>query len=315
MNKDEHADPDEAFSGRAIQRQVLSEALQHPLTLYPFAASAITGAFAVFVAPFFGASLPALLVASGSGLAALTSFSWRYFVQGERAAREKARAVIAAAERQRREVVEGDLEERRAHLRAEFANAAFAEGRKALDELSMEYRELVRPFPQRASLDPISVGRLEASAAATFREGLDALTEALRLQEAIVASTPGALRSEIQELEIEIAGLQGNPTETERLVLKEEMLRSHRERLELLTQRSLNVERLLRQADLAEAALQRARLALPGLDVTTPEHRVQEVVADLDRTVEQAARVQRAVTRAPARHNPEDRPREAQEVR
>jgi hypothetical protein len=285
----------EPFSAQAVQRQVLAEALQHPTTLYPFAAGALAATYAVFFGPALGGGPAALLVGMGCGLGAAASFTWRYFVQGERVAREKAQQAIAEAESRRRETLSRELSGLRAELQLGFEDVRSSAGLKNLIQLERNYQELSEALREQTELDVLATIRLEESAAETYRQGMQALGAALDLIRAVQVTDPEGLRAEIQELEEEIAELQRDSAHPERVRIKQEMLASHQKRVALVADHAVRVERLMQQADESEAALERARVTLAGMDSSLTRDDAREVSAALDRTVESIVQVRQAV--------------------
>jgi hypothetical protein len=299
----------EALSGRAIQRAVLAEALQHPATLYSFAAAAIAGTYGVFFAPFLGGAPIALAAAAGSALVSAGAFTYHYFVRGESAARSKAQRLIASEEARRRAQEQEEFGDSRDALQRGFAQVDSSEGLKALQQLDTAYDLLQAALTRHTGLDPLARARIVHSSAEAYRQGLAALSSALELLQAIQGTDRPSLEAELQELEGDIQLLKGNPAQSGRVRLKQEALASCTERLELLTRQSLDAEQLLNEADLAEAALERARFALGTLDSRISGERVHEVTTDLDRVVDQTLHAQRAVARASSDLGDDDRVR------
>ncbi|MCP5051822.1 MAG: hypothetical protein GY940_31940, partial [bacterium] len=72
----------EDFSNRAVRKKVYSEASQHPATLFPAAVSILSALYMGLI----NFSEAAFTVAVGSGMLALASWVYQYFVRGEKVA-------------------------------------------------------------------------------------------------------------------------------------------------------------------------------------------------------------------------------------
>src|SRR6266545_3292646 len=150
------AKPTEQLSGRAIQRAVLGQALQHPTTLFPFAAGAVAATFGLCVAPFVGGAPIALLVAGCAGAISAGSFAWRYLVQGETSARTMAQRAIQSEEQRRRDEERHELEGRRSELQRDADQVQWTEGREALDQLADAYDLVQSALDSQHELDPLA---------------------------------------------------------------------------------------------------------------------------------------------------------------
>jgi hypothetical protein len=270
------------LSGAAVQREILTEALQHPTTLYPFALAALAATYGIFVAPFLGGHPWALLIALGSGLGSVASFAWRYLIQGESAARARARQLVAMGEEQRRESQEGDLEAVRQQLQDAFREPGSAEGQETLLQLANEFNEVRESLGKVDAPDAITAVRLLASARETYRGGLSALADARALMDALRGLDRAELKAEIDRARAELVSLAKAGAEPERIRLERRTLEKQQRTLELLEQQGLAAERLLHQADLAVAALRRLRVALPALEGVGSAEALQDIYAELD---------------------------------
>lgn len=276
------------MSSRGIQREVLSDALQHPATLYPFGAAVLGAIYAGFFGPFLGGSGFGLVVAVGAGLGSAASFYLHYFVRGQEYAQTKVRALIA-----RREATE---HEELGHLEKSLADEVrllnSPEARKALAGLTDEYARLQEELARESEAGLASSERIAVSARATYRQGLHVLADLLSLLRAAGPDEAKALEQEAAQLQQEVTALRGRGGSADRVRIKEETIASHHTRLEELAGRQLQVEELLQQVDACEAALQHARLQVPALKAEWTEEEAARAADSLLRTVESVRRVQ-----------------------
>ena len=275
-------DPSTPLSGAAVQREILAAALQHPVTLYPFAVAALAASYGVFVAPFLGAQPWALLIAVVSGLGSIASFTWRYFVQGESAARARAQQLLAQEEGRRRDTQEGELEALREELAGVFHQLRSAEGQEALARLSDEFQEVREALERTDRADPVAEARAAASARQTYQAGLTALADAKELLEAVQGLSRDQMEAEITQGRAELHRLAESGAEPERIRLEKRTLEASQRTLELLEQQSHTAERLIHEADLAAMELRRLRVSVPALEGLGPVEAIQDMSAALE---------------------------------
>ena len=72
---------------------------------------------------------------------------------------------------------------------------------------------------------------------------------------------------------------------------------SHKERLDMIKQQELRVDKLLYQCDRCEASLHRTRIELASLKTESSETSVSAVTETLQRTINQAKEVQEELKR------------------
>jgi len=276
------------FSSRRVQLEVLSDALQHPATLYPAGAAALAAIYGLLFGPFLGGSPAALTVAAASGVLAGGSFCWQYLINGERHARRKVQEFLAREAELGRQA----LEEERSRLQEGFSSLKSVEGRKALGELVREYTSLREALERYGEGDGIAAAGIAASALTTYREGLGVLASALDLMSATATVAAASLTEEVADLQRQIKTMRAGGAPMERIQLKEETLASHRGRLQAMEEQRLRVEELLRQADACEAALQQVRVQLPAMRADWSEEQADAASQSLLRTIESVRRVQ-----------------------
>ena len=166
------------------------------------------------------------------------------------------------------------------------------EGLEALRQLSHEYDQLQPVLARRKESDPLSVARIPALAEATYRQGMSVLEDALALTQVIRSSDQQNLEQEVTQIEAEIDLLSGIEAEAGRVKLLEGTVTSHKERLEMIRQQELEVDKFLRQSDRCEASLHLTRMELASLQAERSDTSVGEVAETLLRTIEEAREVQ-----------------------
>ena len=131
----------------------------------------------------------------------------------------------------------------------------------------------------------------------TYRQGLNVLTDALRLTQAMKASDINRLTSEIEDMEKEMESLSGDSTQVARAQIKEATINSNRELLDLLGQQQLRIDELLFQSNRCQASLARTRLEAASLQSGGTETSVNSVIESLQMTIKQAKEVQEELKR------------------
>lgn len=283
------------LSSRAVQLQVLSDALQHPTTLYPFGAAALGAIYAAFVAPFLGGGAYAVVGSAVAGLTAAASFYWHYFARGEQYARMKVRALLAEQEARGRD----ELDELRRGLAEGFESLDSTEGGRALMELAREYSALRQALEQHGAGGLASAERIAASADATYREGLQVLADLLGVLRAADQGDVKVLEAELAELREEVEALQRQGASVQRIRIKEQTIASHQERLDFLGKQRMRAEELLHLSDSCEAALHKVRLQIPALTANWTEREATQAADSLLRIVDSARRVQERLSESP----------------
>jgi hypothetical protein len=171
-------------------------------------------------------ALFAIIMAAVSGIAAIVSYGSLY----EREYQTNTRELIRMQDEYRKQNEEAELNQRRETLEAGFSSISSAQGTSVLDELLCEYEQLKSSLGEQRSTDPISVSMIAALNEETYSRGLSVLSDALDLMNVI--HTPGREKLEMEYLEIEneIEAIEGNPGQSERLKLKQEVLASFQKR-------------------------------------------------------------------------------------
>ncbi|UCF61375.1 MAG: hypothetical protein JSV37_01490 [Anaerolineaceae bacterium] len=279
-------------SEKIIRKALRSDALQHPATIIPLASCLLSTIYIVLYAPIFGGSEIAYVLIISSGLTATGSFLWRYFIRFNEEYVKKTQELLDALDREGGARYRTELRQTRERLQIGFLDANFSEGLKAIQALVHEYKHLQPILISRRLSDPLSFAHIPVLVEETYQLGLGVLGHALELVKTIQSPRNQRLRTEITNLENEILSLDEGDPHSARAQIKEQILISHKERIELIGRLELRVDELLHQANRCEATLHQTRIELAALKADSVETSVSEVIQTLQQTIRQAKEVQ-----------------------
>jgi Mg2+ and Co2+ transporter CorA len=280
--------PPGALSGpsqQAIQKAVLSQAVQHPATSIPLTIAVLALLYLNFFSQTFGWAGWALGMLLGTGAVAAGSFFWQYVIRFRRGYAEQAEQIRARLEQQA-------LHDVRKKLKTGFRRISSSDGLQALEELEQEYEQLQAALERDRDSVYLEVDSIRNLAQQTYRQGLSVLADALELGRVIHSTSTQKLHQEIQKLERQIPRLQ-RAGQSSQAAIKQATLKSHQERLDLIGQQQVQMEKLLYQCDQCEASLYRTRLELANLKSQRSDTGVRAVTESLQQTIGQAKAVQK----------------------
>ncbi|NIM93549.1 MAG: hypothetical protein GTO18_07540 [Anaerolineales bacterium] len=280
------------LSEETIRRALRSDSLQHPTTIIPLTSCVLSAIYIVLYAPIFGGSKIALALTIGSGLAAIGSFSWRFFIRFNEQYVKKTRELLDLIDREGSERYRAELKQKREQLQIGFLDTNSSEGQKALRALVHEYENLQPIIVSRSLSDPLSIAHIPVLIEETYHLGLSVLGHALELMKTIQSPRNQRLQTEITNLENEILTSVRNDPHGAQARIKEQTLISHKERLKLIHRLELRVDELLHQANRCETSLHQTRIELATMKAETTEDSVSEVIQTLNLTIRQAKEVQ-----------------------
>ena len=279
----------DALSETEIRRRLISDAVQHPATLLPAAATGALAIYAVLLAPVFGGGpWPAVLLFT-TAAAAAGGFVWQYALHYSDA---YAKAVRELAERDGVKSVReqaaktGRLRER---LQDGLLEADAGHGLNVLNGLVREY-ELLASNSRRNDL--LYLHGIDALVDETYRRGISVLGDALDLLKAAKASGRERVETEVAQLEKD-----AESADEDRRGFLRDMLAAHRKRLEMLDLLQLRIDELVYQAYRCETSLQHTRIELAGIRAGSSETSVDSVTEALNSTINQAKEVQMELKR------------------
>ena len=279
------------------RRAVLWDALQHPATMLPLALGGLSGIYLGLISEQAGGATVAIIFIVGSTLTGAGHFFWRYSKRFQEEYPKKIREALAILAQTESELEAVELRDLRESLRTSFTNINAEEGLDTLNQVGDRYDRLQPVLEAKRATDPIAMAQIPALAEETYRQGLRALEDALRLMTAIHSPNNERMESEVAELEKELEDLRSDASQAARVRMREETIASHRELLELVSQQQLRVDQLLHQTEGCAASLDRTRIEIAALKADSAESRVSAVTDALRRTINQAKEVQEELRR------------------
>ena len=285
------------LSEASIRKQLLSEALQHPATLLPLGLASLSVIFLFGISPFQISALLAIILLIASLIAAAGSFLWIFSMRHDVEYAKTVQGIMTLQGQESREAGQAEIKQMRETLQAGFNSIDFQAGLKALTDLEHEYEQLQLVLNRQNENGSMSVFHIPGLAEETYREGLKVLVNGLQLSRAIHTSNRVKLEEEIVQIGKEIEILRKNEKQESRVKLREEMVASHRERLEMINQQQFRADELLFQCDRCEASLSRTRIELASLQAGSSDISVSAVTESLQRTIDRAKEVQEELKR------------------
>ncbi len=297
VNEAPHPTAPQSLSDSAIRRQLRSDAVQHPATVLPMGVCAMAAVYLLILSPVFGGGIWSVVVLFVSGVAAVISFTWRYVFRYSEEYAERVRKVKVLQDRELELAEQSRAAQLREELQAGFSSIGSAEGLGIFFKLVGAYERLETTLSLQADGDPASISRVPALAEETYRRGLSVLSDALELIRAGDASAVESLKRDVAELEKEVEASRADGAQLDRLQIREKVLTSHRERLDMHDQLRSSADQLLFQAHKCEDSLHRTRIELVAIRTGTAEASVDSVIGALQRTISQAKEVQKELRR------------------
>ncbi len=285
------------LSETSIRRQLRSEAFQHPATLFPLGLAGLSLLLLLDISPFQIPALAAIILLITSLIAAACSFFWIYSIRHDLEYAKIVQGIMALQGQETGEAGQAEIKKIRETLQAGFSGIEFGAGLKALSDLHHEYNQLQIVMKRQDGTLSMSVSHIPGLAEETYREGLNVLENGVQLSLAIRTLNKGMLEKEIVEIDKELEILRKDKGQESRVNLREEMVASHRERLEMINQQQLRADELLFQCDRCEASLSRTRIELASLQAGNSETSVSAVTESLQRTIDRAKEVQEELKR------------------
>jgi hypothetical protein len=273
----------EDFSQRAVSKAVLSEALQHPTTLYPAALSLVSIAYMAMV----NLSPTSLTVALVSGLLSLASGIFHYFVRGETIAENYIKEL-----KERRNLYK---EQEAGDIEAECKAAGFQEGAKEAKELRQAYDQLYSFLKEKLEQRKVmTAGRFLIMAEETYLQGLQLLKKALVVFNVLKQIDRDKLAEEMKTIAGELKAEEARGEQARKPLIEayQSRINSHEKRLRLYSERLESLEQLMAQCEVLEAALDTTYLEVVDLiDEETFTAR-SSVANNLERAVTAARNVE-----------------------
>ena len=281
-----------SLSEPAIRRRLLSDAVQHPSTLLPLAVVTASGIYLLLLSPVLGGGFWSIGMLVVCSVVAAASFVWHYIFRYTEGYAERVRELMDLQDRAREREKQAQMSRLCESLQAEFTSNDSTEGLKVLSGLVGGYEQLQPSLCLPMDTGSLAMAHVPSLAEETYQRGLSVLSDALDLMKVTQAPGRGRLEREVEELGKEVETLKEDDSQVERLRIKEGILGSHRQRLDMLDQLQVRVDQLLYQAGRCEASLHRARLELAALKAGNAEASVSMVIETLRMTINRAKEVQ-----------------------
>ena len=287
----------ESLSDQSIIKELRSDAIQHPATILPLSLCILAIIYLGYFSETAGRIFVAIVVIIGSGAVAIGSFLWHYFIRHDQAYQTKLQKIMELQDRMQREKEEADLKQLQQATQSGLSKIDSTQGLKAMKELVHEFEQLQHVLDKKRETDPLSIAQIPALAKEAYRQGLSVLADVLEIAQVIHSSGRANLEAEIEQFEREIGLSKGDRTHQAQVKIKQATVASHLERLEMIKQQELRVDKLLYQCDRCEASLHRTRIELAALKTETTETSVSLVTETLQKTINQAREVQEELKR------------------
>lgn len=274
---DKNGAPPIDLSEEALHKKMKSEALQHPTTLLPAAASILS----VLYMGLINFNETAFAVALGGGLVSLASYIFHYLIRGDKLKDQYLKRLG-----EKRRVIK---EKKVINIEVDCRRARFDEGRIAAKELKEAYSRFKAFLNEKShTTRHRSAQRFMNLADENYDQGVSFLQKALSIHKVVDEMDERKLRKELKSWEDEVK-LREQEIRQEgdrsHLVVKalNERIKSHKRRLKLFAERYESIKHLLAQVEVLEATLDSAYLEL--IDVFEGDHLVKQenVAANLER--------------------------------
>jgi hypothetical protein len=277
----------EDLSPAAIEKHVLNEAFQHPLTTLPAAVAILSGLYMLA----FEASNLTFLLAFGAGLLSVGAWIFNYFIRGESIAQNYVRERLA----QRRAMREHEI----VNIKEGFQKLRSKEGEQAAEELHQAYQKTKKFLQERESkLSTMPAMRLQILAEETYFQGVDVLRTALEITRALQEINVEKLEREAhlwesQRQELRSAG----DSATRELTALERRIELNRRRIQSYRNRQSALAELFAESEACEASLEDAYMQFAGVEAKTPlrQSHIDDATSRLERAVAAARRVETAI--------------------
>jgi len=268
------------LSSGAIEKHILNETLQNPLTTFSAAAAVLVGLYMLA----FGVNQPSLLLTAMAGFLSLGTFIFNYFIRGEKLAQEYVRTQLA----KQRAARENEI----VAIFNEFKKMGAGEGEQAATELSQAYQK-VKNFLQAHTAKGASMQtmRLQILAEETYFKGVDVLQNALAVTRALKEIDVRKLEREAQEWQRQ---REKSPAENRESGALERRIELNQRRIDSYHSRQSALAELFAECEACEAALEEAYMQFAGAETAhaLPKPNVDDAITRLETAVTAARRVE-----------------------
>lgn len=268
------------LSSGAIEKHILNETIQNPLTTFSAAAAVLAGLYMLA----FGVNQPSLLLTAMAGFLSIGTFIFNYFIRGEKLAQEYVRAQLAKQRAARENEIVG--------IYNEFKKLGAVEGEQAATELGQAYQKFKNFLQAHAATSAsMQTMRLHILAEETYFKGVDVLQNALAISHALREIEVKKLEREVQDWQKQRGQLQAENRELNAL---ERRIELNQGRIVSYRQRESALAELFAECEACEAALEEAYMQFAGAEAAKvlPKPNVDDAITRLETAVAAARRVE-----------------------
>ena len=166
------------LSVKAVRRDLLWDAAQHPTTIVPCFMAALALIGILFFEDFWRWEL-GLLIAAGATSAG--SFGWMYWIRQSEEYARRVEELMDLQDRERAAAEKAELEHLKETLRTGFSTVGSSDGIKALDRLVAERDQLNALLRRGTESERTFTAQIPSLAEETYRQGLNVLASVLEL--------------------------------------------------------------------------------------------------------------------------------------
>jgi hypothetical protein len=269
----------------AIERHILTETLQHPLTTFSAVIAILSGLYMLA----FGANQTSLLLAASAGFLSIGTFIFNYFIRGEKLAQDYVREQLA----QRRASRENEI----VAIHEEFRRINNKDGEQAALELHQAYQKLKNFLQAREakSAQKMKSMRLQILAEDAYFQGVEVLRTAAEIARALQEINAEKLQREVQDWQKHRQKLRDTKSaDTRELSALERRIELNQQRINSYRQRENALAELFTEAEACEASLEEAYMQFAGAEsvVALPKSNVDNAITRLETAVAAARRVE-----------------------
>ncbi|MCI0693327.1 hypothetical protein L0337_15145 [candidate division KSB1 bacterium] len=265
----------------AIEKYILSETLQNPLTTFSAAVAILSGLYMLA----FGANNASLLLALGAGVLSVGTFIFNYFIRGERLAQDYVRKQLE----QRRANRENEI----VIIHDEFRRLNDKEGEQAALELHQAYQKFKSFLQAREARGTAMMKsmRLQILAEDTYFQGVEVLRTAAGITRALQEINVEKLQREVQDWQ---KLRDAESVDHRELSALERRIELNQQRINSYRQRQSALAELFAEAEACEASLEEAYMQFAGAEsaVALPKSNVDNAITRLETAVAAARRVE-----------------------
>ncbi|MGA1868449.1 MAG: hypothetical protein ACMUJM_07860 [bacterium] len=232
------------FSSAAVQKAILSETLQHPITLYPAGISLVSLLYMGLVS--FNPT--SFAICFGSGLFSLGSWVYNFFLRGKDFESKYIRNLQNALAQQTEKALRD--------LKSDLLDNECPEAAEQLDKLKEKFESLDELLREKLDEKELTFGRYHGIGQQVYFSGIDNLQDAAAALKSISAIDPARIKKLLKKLR--------SIKEPDGVTLKE--METLEERQKLRDDQLRKVKQLMIQNEAAMTQLDKTTIAIAEMD-------------------------------------------------